>query len=511
MKKAGCFLSKLFEYIVIVPVLLISGYLFIESLFVRADLVINMESEKTYFVKNNILISFIFITAILFISFLITKKLANVKEKTLLTVLVAYTFVVEIIIAIVLNTVPGADQSSVLYAAGSFASGDYRMLQYNWYLGFYPFQLPLVMLDEMLYHIFGGSTFIFWNFLNAILISLIQYLIFKIISVTVRDETEKRWVYLFLYYDFPILLYVSFVYGTIISLALCLWAILILINPVNEKWTKIIGASLLMAVACLLRNNSLVIFIAISIYCVWELIKKNKKLILFIPATLIIFFAAKQGINAWYEFRSGIQISDGVPVQLHIATGLSENDVMANGWYNKFTYDKYIELDFDNELAKQFGEEEIKKSLAKFGESPEYAYHFFKEKICSTWTNSDFQGLWNNEHHGQYKVLLHIVDNLYHGNLHVLAETILNWFVVLTYGGLFLYSFNRLLTINKKDGNSENIFLIIFLGGFFFHLMWETKAQYVIVYYALLLPYAGIGWKKAVNEIQNYALRFHKK
>jgi len=37
---------------------------------------------------------------------------------------------------------------------------------------------------------------------------------------------------------------------------------------------------------------------------------------------------------------------------------------------------------------------------------------------------------------------------------------------------------------------------LIFIGGLAFHLIWETKAIYVIQYYYLLLPYAADGITK---------------
>ena len=35
--------------------------------------------------------------------------------------------------------------------------------------------------------------------------------------------------------------------------------------------------------------------------------------------------------------------------------------------------------------------------------------------------------------------------------------------------------------------------VIFFLGGFFFHLIWETKSQYVYIYIFLLMPIAADG------------------
>ena len=40
----------------------------------------------------------------------------------------------------------------------------------------------------------------------------------------------------------------------------------------------------------------------------------------------------------------------------------------------------------------------------------------------------------------------------------------------------------------------QNVLLpVIFIGGFLFHIIWETKAIYVLQYYYLLLPFSAYG------------------
>ena len=44
-----------------------------------------------------------------------------------------------------------------------------------------------------------------------------------------------------------------------------------------------------------------------------------------------------------------------------------------------------------------------------------------------------------------------------------------------------------------KNMSNEAILLItIFLGGFFFHILWEAKSRYIIPYFAILIPLASI-------------------
>lgn len=46
---------------------------------------------------------------------------------------------------------------------------------------------------------------------------------------------------------------------------------------------------------------------------------------------------------------------------------------------------------------------------------------------------------------------------------------------------------------NRKDLSLEVLFLVtIFIGGFVFHILWETKSRYVIPYIIVLIPIASI-------------------
>ena len=46
---------------------------------------------------------------------------------------------------------------------------------------------------------------------------------------------------------------------------------------------------------------------------------------------------------------------------------------------------------------------------------------------------------------------------------------------------------------NRKNLSWEIIFLLmIFIGGFMFHILWEAKSRYIIPYLVVLIPIASI-------------------
>ena len=53
--------------------------------------------------------------------------------------------------------------------------------------------------------------------------------------------------------------------------------------------------------------------------------------------------------------------------------------------------------------------------------------------------------------------------------------------------------------------------IIVFIGGFLFHTIWEAKCQYTITYFILLIPYSVKGYDCLTNKIINYIKNSIKK
>ena len=49
--------------------------------------------------------------------------------------------------------------------------------------------------------------------------------------------------------------------------------------------------------------------------------------------------------------------------------------------------------------------------------------------------------------------------------------------------------------------------LIIIIGGFLFHMFWEGKAQYILPYFIMVIPYSAAGIKEINNIIDSRILK----
>ena len=134
--------------------------------------------------------------------------------------------------------------------------------------------------------------------------------------------------------------------------------------------------------------------------------------------------------------------------------------------------------------------------MLTFYNQPMYAVEFFYKKILSTWLKPTFQSVWTGP-----------LPDL--GN--VQNSSILKSIYEEKNGYYFLNSFGKVLTVSiylltvisvvynirgKKFSAFELFTIIFFLGGFFFHILWETKSQYVYIYVLLLIPTAAKGLEK---------------
>ena len=125
--------------------------------------------------------------------------------------------------------------------------------------------------------------------------------------------------------------------------------------------------------------------------------------------------------------------------------------------------------------------------------------------MISTWTDGTYQSIWSGplEDCGQ-DVNTNILKSIYSGGKLFKGVHLLGRMITLSiYIGTIAFYVLRL--INKENLYITYYFPIIYLcGGFLFHLIWETKSQYVWTYVYMLIPLAACGWKMLIEQmIQN--------
>ena len=145
---------------------------------------------------------------------------------------------------------------------------------------------------------------------------------------------------------------------------------------------------------------------------------------------------------------------------------------------------------------------DLKKLIANFVQKPAYATKFFYEKIKSTWTEPTFQSIWTGPQlERNQKTKTALLQSIYEEKT---GYQLLNLMGMIFLATIYLlvaaFILHRLFWSREGLRPFSLYPYIFFLGGFFFHIFWETKSQYVYVYLLLLLPVAA----RALNWLSNW-------
>jgi hypothetical protein len=242
------------------------------------------------------------------------------------------------------------------------------------------------------------------------------------------------------------------------------------------------------------------IIISLILDTIQQFDKKNIFVILLI---IILFVGSNPIIYKIAEIRSTKTVNDGIPMISYIAMGISQPITRSAGWYGDIlnVESLYANANFDTKQTKQDSYTVIKDRLKEFAYSPKTFVKFYLDKILSTWCEPTFQTIWEAEpldefdnQNAEYKNYLlnnKILISLYQGKL----NSILTYYLNVLEITVFAFSaFSVIVSIKNKTINHQNFILIIcFIGGFFFHILWETKCVYVIPFYFMLLPSTADG------------------
>lgn len=266
------------------------------------------------------------------------------------------------------------------------------------------------------------------------------------------------------------------------------------------------------AISIILKSNFNIFLCGIVLTLGLEWLRNRKgKDILAILTILVLYSILQTSFQDWYEKRNNVELSKGVPMISFVYMGMAEEQNLSSGWYTQDTVKIYERNSYDYNKAKQESVTLLKNRLKHLGQNPGYTFHYFADKLASTWLNPTYETLYcsmpgiriqNNVEYEQYLSQKKIVISMLSGKLYQIEENYFNTYQII----LFAFAAFGMLKLYRKEEVKHTLLPIIFLGGFVFHIFWETKAIYVIQYVFLLIPYASYGlyhfyqWLKKVEK-----------
>lgn len=482
--------------------IIIVGYLFLQGLFTVCC--IQRVTERTHYIENNVGRQIVGIVLFaLMVKLLWTEKVqAFLNRYGGRLVLIILACVVAFIGFWVYKTQfwYASDMELIYIYAEKMLAGDYS----GWQPGGYPYMCPhqngLLLLTAFLQLFFSQEQFfIAFYVLNIIFYVITIIAILFSLRLIYREKAmcslQGILMLCFLPYSFFCLMMYSNIISfgwACVSIALGLWYCR------DHRLIKLAGSALCMAFAIIMKQNQLIIFIGLLILLVFDWFnagQKKRKPAAGIAMYIAIVILGMQLPNWTIEQITGIEVAPGNSKWAYVTMGLMEVDGTP-GWYNRYNDDVFARNNYDHDATAAEAQGEAVRILRGFMENPAEGWRFFNYKIASEWNNPTFECFNIQNARSTSLELPGFIKSTINdgGKINLLFNCIFDIFESIILFGVLLY-----LIAADDVGWDKLLFLVLFIGGFLFYIAWEAKAQYVVYYFLLLIPYALPGYRKLLG------------
>lgn len=500
-------LSELFKRIVWVLFAAIIGYLLVASIFSTCYLgrysystvsqTTEVNVEHTFYIKDNYIQHIVVFVAFSFLlMFFKAERLSKAAANKYFTAVVcAAAGILSLLAVLGGQYYPKFDQMHVVEAAMRLNEKIYTDFEVGNYLFVFPFQIGIVLYFQMLSFLFGNNVYVAFQIVNCLWIALTYYFFTKIAGI-LWEEKESSYMAgsaLIGILFFPYLLYATFLYGTVIGMALALLSFyMMLLYMRNPKIHYLLICGLSMGIATVVKSNYMIYMIAEVLYLLIKImsekasgLKKALPKLVLIIVLLGFFIIGRCGMDAYLKSMNGGDEVKGIPMMAWIAMGLQDGKA-APGWYNGYNNGVYIENGFDYDKTMTAVMDEIRRIVSGYPKDIQTSVSFFVKKVSSQWNNPTFQSLWILEDREGKDGLTWLLRGK--GRyLYILWVNLLQTWIL---AGTFMYAVLRF----RKSSVDEMILPLTFIGGFIFHIFWEAEGLYSILYFPLLLPLSICGY-----------------
>lgn len=526
--------------------LFLTGMLFISGLLFTCYS-LDMETQLVLFQWDNLLITLpgtALLGAVIYAVIQVSGNTLPAVRRLLRLVVLCWCMIFGIILILFSKSVPTSDSYSVYQIACQLAAGDTSVIHPTQsYLSYYPQQTGLVAFLEPLIRIWNLFPFHMpaYHFIKLI------YLLAGCVIIFFQEQTvHLLWkdakadcLYLVLAgLNFPLLIYMSFIYGEIPSFAAISVGFYLLTRLLTDEnsqapqapettlsnryfaaYHRILtaaGSLFFFTLSVMLRKNSLIFIIAaVIVMALRGFSRRRPAMILLAALCMACSLAILPCIQKFYEYRSGSTISSGVPAISYFAMGMQESS-RADGWYNGFNFDTYQNAGMNTEAAVAVSREAIRKRLAHFQENPGYAVRFYMNKYLSQWVDGTYAC--RQATMATFGGRKPFFVSLYEGNGSKYLIFYCNLYQNILYLGTFWFCLASFRQGRKPTPacsaeysyNAElpaYLGLIGMLGGFLFHMLWEANARYIFPYGLAMLPCCARGLSLLSDSLSNKFLR----
>lgn len=510
-EKASCLMKRAAVSVICVLAFVVMLYFSVQSLIVTCDMNLdNGMRENIDYRFDNVIWNLAAAAAGLVFFYFIRRPLQRVPAFWLELGLCVYVLAFGTVWVLSAQSAPTFDSFTVTDAAARAAAGDLSGIDSD-YFRYYPFQLGYVLFSEGLIRLLGLSgNFLALEVLNVVFLAAAYMAILKCAALVSGNEEMVKLSAVLLAGCLPAVLFCTFLYGNIPGFAFAMLSVLaFLLFFKKNRWYHGVLSAVLLGISVCIKLNNLIFFVAMAIVTVVNLFRTKRELLLR-AGYLILAAAMAVGLKslpiAVYESRAGISLGDGIPMVSWLAMGLSESPI-EDGWYSEdYTVGNFNENGRDPNAAAGDSLATIRERLSTFLQDPAYAIEFFFCKTASQWNEPSYQSLWTNEvrdHYAQPGALAEFVL----GKGEYTVKGYMDLYQQFVFAGTALAAF---FCFRRKE-LGISLFLLVLLGGFAYHLLFEAKSQYAMTYFVLMVPLAAYGFSLMMEKTDIWLSRRKEK
>ncbi|MCH5249215.1 MAG: glycosyltransferase family 39 protein [Lachnospiraceae bacterium] len=396
------------------------------------------------------------------------------------------------------NSGPKYDQK-IIYAEARRLAGYLREPFNITYMTFYKRQRGFVLCMAATLKIFGDAQTSV-GILNVIGCVAAYAGICKTVHKTVKDKRYFVFTSIVLTLFYPLVIYTTFMYGTLLSLTFSVWGVYAVIaycDTLKNRYAVL--AAIGFSIGILMHQSAAVAAVAGIIYFLLHINRTNAVKNCITVAFIIFFiFMSLHLTNIIYEKLTGAAGGDSVPVTTTIYMGLnSETQDGGPGSQDGSFTNLFYENGNDGDKTNKDAVERIKLVILDYI-TGKRSLSFFIRKTEYQWMDPTM---------GARKTIIPNDVNLgeppnseafirfYNSGFRTIIFKVSDIFMILVYGFALISGVFTLIYKNEMTEDRSIHFLIqlFFIGGFTFQLMWESLARYCFPYFVWLIPEAIYG------------------
>lgn len=506
-------LVKIFKYVLGIMFAFITSYLLLLSMFgTSMQQEVNDGSLYNYFLDDQSWKHFLCFAIVILIFLLVSVKVSDEKilviYKCVKPAVIILTLVLGFVFIYKTQLFPVSDSYKIYRIVDQLMNGIKTGFDPSGYMYRYPDQSGYLLYYMIMIVLFHNSAFIVMQIVNLLFEVMIIWTIMKITELIWNNDRISLLSALIISAFYPLFLHITYLYGIIPGLCLSLISVYFSCRGLKEnKIRYYIATAIGIGLAVQFKTNSIIWFIGIFIIMLLSVIKRIvgdrtgvKACVLGLLLMIISVFAFSKGVVATIENTCGVTISKGMPKTTWIEMGLKDSE-STPGSYNGYSVGLFEKYNYDYEATNKQAIIDIKMTLNNMIKNPRGTVSQFVRKIAWLWNNPTFQCLETLKYRESAVNIMEQkngwFNSLLYGKLRYIFIDLFNYVQTLILGGAVLF-----ILLKRKIEYKELMSMIIVIGGFVFHIFWESKPQYVLPYFVLFIPLAAEGYVNLVDRIK---------